>query len=88
LLRLSLEGRVAGLAPTGEKVKAREFSADQVAEAVEFIGSLRPDSRVYIDERVDHSWRFIFSDQPEYVRTRLNRLRPGARFRVRLTTLI
>jgi hypothetical protein len=61
----------------------REFSHEEVQEAMVYIESLPPDVRVYVDEWVDSDWRFVFGDERDYALRGLSRLTTGARFRIR-----
>ena len=63
--------------------ETREFSSDEIPEAIAFIETLPSDIRVYIDEWVESDWRFVFGDVPEHAPHGLSRLMPGARFRIR-----
>ena len=61
----------------------REFSHEEVTEAMTYIESLPTDVRVYVDEWAGDDWRFVFGDDRDYAIKGLSRLTEGARFRIR-----
>ena len=68
------------MAPARE---TKEFSPEEISEAIAYIETLPPDIRVYIDEWVQSDWRFVFGDVPEHAINGLSRIGAGARFRIR-----
>jgi hypothetical protein len=60
-----------------------EFSPEQLSAAKDFIASLPVGARVYVDEWMEPGWRFVYGDDREHALAGLNRVTPGARFRIR-----
>jgi hypothetical protein len=66
----------------------REFSSGQRSEASRFIANLPPGVSVHIEEWVEEHWRFVLDERSELARNGLDRLTPGARFRVRPVSIL
>jgi hypothetical protein len=73
----------AGRAAVSPARETKEFAAEEVPEALEYIESLPPHVRIYVDEWVQSQWRFVFGDERDRAGRRLSRVAPGVRFRIR-----
>ena len=70
------------------KGRTREFSTAQLRAASQFIKSIPPGVRVYVDEWVQDRWRFVFGEMPEAALGALHRVTPGSKFRIRAVSIL